>query len=71
MQVRVNIDRKFASEALTGLQHTTTTILTNHYIEWVIQDGIIFAVDVSTFKNAVHCEWVNIDRVNVWHWLGY
>ena len=56
---------------MTNLQQTHCEILRNHGIEYIIQDDLIMALSVEVKDNKTFSTWVNIDRLNIWNWLGY
>ena len=56
---------------MTNLQQTTCKILEKHGIEYIIQDDLIMALSVGVKDNKTLNTWVNIDRLNIWNWLGY
>ena len=52
-------------------QATLIKVLEQHSIEYTIDNAQVFGIDVSTLDGRVCCEWVRVDNINVYHWLGY
>jgi len=50
---------------------TLKAILENHHIEYVVQDGQIFALEIYTRDAKTYAEWVLITYSNIMAWLGY
>lgn len=48
-------------------------ILKVHGIDYTVQDGVLFALDVVTCYGAstVRCQWIDLTDINIFNWLGY